>query len=133
MIFIDTGAFVARYHDADQDHAAALKGWRALEESRRRCFTSNVVLSETFSLLGRRIGHAFAAERARHILSSQVLTVLRPGPEEDLQAIPLFAKYADQKISFVDCLSFVLMRKEQIRFAFTFDSDFERAGFQRWP
>ncbi len=44
----------------------------------------------------------------------------------------LFEKYADQRVSFTDCISFVLMRRHKIRQVFSFDRHFELAGFVVW-
>lgn len=132
MIFIDTGAFVARYLQRDQYHQPALKGWERLARSGRRCFTSNFVLNETVTLLAWRAGYAFAAQRARLILSSQTVTILRPMEDDEHAAVEVLEKYADQAVSFTDCLSFIFMRKHGLSDAFSFDSHFERAGFQLW-
>ncbi|HSP05807.1 MAG TPA: VapC toxin family PIN domain ribonuclease, partial [Acidobacteriota bacterium] len=72
MIFLDTGAFLARYLERDQHHSKALSGWKKLSERANALFTSNFVLDETFTLLGRRAGYTFAADRARRIYSSEV-------------------------------------------------------------
>ena len=37
------------------------------------------------------------------------------------------------KVSFTDCISFVLMRKRQIKRVFAFDRHFMHAGFTLWP
>ncbi|MBI4822336.1 MAG: type II toxin-antitoxin system VapC family toxin [Deltaproteobacteria bacterium] len=132
MIFIDTGAFLARYLAADQHHAGAVRLWRKLEKSQRRPVTSNFVLDETFTLLARRASYGFAAERAKAILASRSLSVLRPGPEDELQALGFFTKFADQKVSFTDCCSFVLMKRTSVRIAFSYDRHFELAGFDSW-
>ena len=131
MIFIDTGALVARHVSADQHHAAALAAWGRIETSRDRCFTSNFVLDEVWTLLARRAGAAFAAERARRLYASPRFTILRPEQDDELDALSLLEKYADQAVSYTDCISFVLMRRTKIRRAFTFDAHFERAGFER--
>ncbi len=41
----------------------------------------------------------------------------------------IFTTYEDQLLSFTDCTSFALMRQRQLLEAFTFDTDFHRAGF----
>lgn len=133
MIFIDTGPFLARYLERDQHHESAVKGWQALAREQSPCATSNFVLDETFTLLARRAGYAFAAARARGLLSSPALFILRPGQDEESKAVELFDKYADQEVSFTDCISFVLMRSHRLKRAFTFDQHFERAGFDVWP
>lgn len=133
MIFVDTGAFVARWVERDQHHAEARAGWEELKRRRLQCATSSSVLDETLTLLGRRISHAFAAERGRNLWASSVLHIWRAERQDELAALELFAKYADQRVSFTDCISFALMRRHRARQAFTFDRHFELAGFQRWP
>ncbi|MBI4597748.1 MAG: PIN domain-containing protein [Candidatus Omnitrophica bacterium] len=130
MIYLDTGAFIARYVQRDQYHRQALKVWERLAKGGQRCATSNFVLNEAFTLLARRAGYHFAAQRARAILSSQILTIWRPGEEEEHAAIDVLEKYADQQVSFTDCVSFVLMREHSVEEVFSFDSHFERAGFR---
>ena len=66
MIFVDTGAFLGRYLPDDQYHATALAGWALLAEHSLPCCTSNLVISETITLLARRADYAFAAEKARY-------------------------------------------------------------------
>ncbi|OHB77023.1 MAG: twitching motility protein PilT [Planctomycetes bacterium RBG_16_59_8] len=133
MIFLDTGAFIARYVARDQYHRRAVECWSSLERSRDRLFTSNAVLNETFTLLGRFDGYAFAAERASNIYASTSLTILRPTHDDEVSAIAFFRKFAAQRVSFTDCLSFVLIRKQKIARAFTFDRHFALAGFSIVP
>lgn len=66
-------------------------------------------------------------------MASEILEVLRPTAEDELRALDLFEKYADQRVSFTDCVSFVLMRRSRIERVFSFDSHFSRAGFTIWP
>lgn len=133
MIYIDTGAFLARYVSHDQYHERAVAFWDQVYKDRESCVTSNFVLDETFTLLGRRAGYAFAAQRARNIYASKLLTILRPMLADEIKAIEFFEKFADHRVSFTDCISFVLMQREKIKRAFSFDSHFERAGFKLCP
>ncbi len=133
MIFIDTGAFLARYVERDQHHATAQLAWAELGRSRQKAFTSNFVLDETLTLLARRVSYAFASDRAAYIWASDALTILRPTEPDELAALDLFRKYADQKVSFTDCISFALMKRQRLRRAFTFDRHFHAAGFEVWP
>jgi predicted nucleic acid-binding protein len=133
MIFVDTGAFLARYLASDQHHGAATDQWTKLKREHPRLFTSSFVLDETLTLLGRRAGYAFAAHRGRAIYASEILTVLRPDVQDELDALSTFQALADQKVSFTDCISFELMRRNGLDTAFTFDRHFETAGFHRIP
>ena len=133
MIFLDTGCFLGLYLKRDQYHQLAVAGWRELKASNMRCFTSSFVLDETLTFLARRSSYAFAAERARDLLASKVLEILRPDQEHELEALADFEKFADQRVSFTDCVSFALMRSRRIRRVFSFDRHFALAGFELWP
>ena len=93
MIYIDTGAFVARYLSRDQYHKIALQGWDKLARNKWPLVTSSFVVDETVTLLARRVGARFAAERARAILSSARLTIVRPEAEVELAAVELLEKF----------------------------------------
>jgi predicted nucleic acid-binding protein len=133
VIFVDTGAFLARYVEGDQFHQRALLGWKRLERSPGALFTSSFVVDETLTLLGRRTSYAFAAGRADALYASRVLSILRPDAGDESTAVDLFRKFADQKVSFTDCVSFALMRRHRLKRAFTFDRHFADAGFEMWP
>jgi uncharacterized protein len=132
MIFIDTGAYLARYLARDQYHRAAAKLWLRLRTEKAPIFTSNFVLDETATLLARRSSPRFAAVRLRCIFASSELRILRPTPDTEIAALDLLEKYADQNVSFTDCISFALMREAGIKTAFSFDQHFVRAGFDLW-
>ena len=133
MIYIDTGAFLARHLSNDQYHHQANAIWNFIRKKQEKCVTSNFVLDETFTLLGRRAGYSFAAQRAKNIYVSESLSILRPDREIELKAISFFEKYSDHRLSFTDCVSFVLMEKRMIKCVFTFDRHFAIAGFDLEP
>jgi len=124
---------LARYCASDQYHHRALKAWKKIEKEERRCFTSNFVLDETLTLLARRTDYRFAAARGQAIYASSRLEIVRPDYTDEVAALALFTKYADQQVSFTDCVSFVLMRNHKLKTTFSFDDHFTYAGFQRWP
>jgi uncharacterized protein len=130
VIFIDTGAFVARYVERDQYHGLAKDLWGRIAVERLPCFTSNAVLAETLTLLGRRASYPFAAAKARMLYASEALTILRTDRDDELLAVERFTKHADLHVSFVDCLSFALMEREGISRAFAFDQHFSLVGFR---
>lgn len=133
MIFIDTGAFIARYLERDQHHSVASSQWSKLSSDHRLCFTTNFVIDETITFLARRSTYEFAAARAEAIYNSTELKILRPELDDELSALELFGKYSDQSVSFTDCVSFAIMDKLGIKSAFTFDHHFRVAGFKTEP
>jgi predicted nucleic acid-binding protein len=133
LIFIDTGAFLARYLRRDEHHQQAVSVWEALRAANDNCVTSNFVLDEAFTLLGRWAGYGFAVQRAENIYASKALTIFRPDEQDEVNALKFFGKYADKRISFTDCISFVIMKREKIHRVFSFDRQFEFGGFDLVP
>ena len=133
MIFVDTGALLARHLPSDQHHEAATAIWQQLASSSERLATTNLVIAEYLTLLARRTTPAFAAERGKALYGSDALAVLRPTEAEETQAILLMEKLGPSGVGFVDCVSFAIMQANSIRTAFTFDHHFVAAGFQVLP
>lgn len=133
MIFIDTGAFLARYLPSDENHEAAAKYWDEVSGNSTLCFTSSHVLSELLTLLGRRAGYRFAVERARQLYASQELHILRSTASDEADAIVWFERLAGMRVGFTDCITFALMRRRGIDDVFGFDSHFQAAGFHLAP
>ncbi len=132
-VFVDTGALVERALARDQYHRASRKGWETLEIIDVRLFSSEHVLDEAISLLTRQAGANYAARWARDHLASQEIQWLGTTPANWHEALRWLEKFADQALSFTDCLSFALMRQENLRTVFGFDRHFLLAGFEVWP
>lgn len=131
-VFIDTGAFYAREISADQHHRGALPGWQMLAESDCPLYSSELVLVECATLLARRSSYAHAASWVDDALSEPSIRWLAATRPEIAKAGALMNKFADQGVSFTDCVSFVLMKRENLRQAFAYDRHFVHAGFSLW-
>lgn len=131
-LFVDTGAFYARYVPRDQYHEISLSLWKKLGEEGLSCVTTNLVLVETISLFVYRFGHHQAVLAAREIYSSQVVEVVRVGYEDEVRALEWMEKFSDKRFSMTDATSFAMMERMKINRFFGFDSDFEVAGFTRF-
>ena len=127
-VFIDTGAYFARFYHRDQYHALSLKIWGRLQAKGFILITTNHVIDELSMLLARRASYDFSAERLQEIYESDMI-IERSTEEDELRALEYFKKYADQKVSFTDCLSFMVMENLGISQVFTFDRHFAYAGF----
>ena len=128
MVFADTSAFIAHHSRRDQNYEAASAIWRSLEHT--PVVTTNHVLDETLTLLARRIGSALAAEIADGILASTTIDIVYTLREDEIDALGYFRKFADQRVSFTDCISFAVMKRHRLHTAFTFDRHFLHAGFR---
>jgi len=125
VIFLDTGFLFALISAKDEHHDRVLAVFRKLktDSSTDRLLTTNHVVAETITLV-RRIGHEEATRIGDRLYSEALAHIHWATPDEERAAFTWFKRYRDQKYSFVDCLSFVVMEKLGIREALTVDSDF---------
>lgn len=117
---------------ADQYHRQAVEFWNHIQKEEPVIYSSEHVVDETATLLARRTSYAWSAEWGRDVLGAGIhfLTV---GEGELAEAFALMKKFADQAVSFTDCISFVLMKKEGLQDVFGFDRHFASAGYRVWP
>lgn len=92
--------------------------------------TSVSVVLETFTFLDRQTMRDVAIEW-RHSLTTIPRLHVWPVTPRDLADAWVFFDRADlHKLSAVEAVGFVLMRRAKIRFAFAFDHHFATAGFR---
>lgn len=135
-IFVDTGAWIGIAVARDQVHEAAAAYARQLAARNAPLLTTNYVLADAYTHIRYDDGHskalAFDALIQEMARRRQLLVgwVTPPVHEE---ALALFRRYADQEFSVVDCASFVIARRRNVREVFGFDSDFAAMGFVLRP
>lgn len=133
-IFVDTSAWVALLDINDNLHGSAGSCWQSILTAGRRILTSNYVLDETYTLLRRRRnGLKMATLLYDLIHTSDLVDEAEIGSELRNIGWDIFVTYEDKVLSFTDCTSFALMRQRTLLEAFTFDADFQRAGFVALP
>jgi uncharacterized protein len=134
MIFVDTSAWLALADSHDKDHARATAFLSRINRGEfGKQVTTNYVMTETLTIIRRRLGLGPALALAETVRAGRELGVYWVEPIHHNEAIGLMAQHADKEWSVTDCTSFVIMRSLGIREAFTFDRDFVRAGFSRQP
>lgn len=129
MIFVDTSAFYALADAGDPHHPDARRLLSALLEEEEGLFTHNYVLIETIALVQNRMGTEAALQVADSADAFEIEWVDRALHESALRAMKRARR---RKISFVDQVSFLLMRSRGIDRAFAFDRDFRREGFREY-
>ncbi len=134
MIFVDSGAWLALSVPNDRNHSRARAAYPELARGGHGALvTSSFVLDETLTFLRIALDVPTAARFARTILASRNVVVTWIDPPTFDAALQLFEGRPDKRWSFTDCTSFVVMRDLQVQEAFTFDHNFEEAGFTRRP
>jgi len=125
-VFLDTGYFVALQVEVDQWYGAAVKATRP----GLRLVTSSLVINETISLLQSRRQFSTALEFLQRIRVEPALQIVYVDAALQSEAWDLFHRWGASGANAVDCASFALMRRMNIRKAFTFDQHFRTAGFE---
>ncbi len=128
MIFVDTSFWVALRNRRDNSHelARSLLAKHAAEP----LLTSNHVRGETWTFLRRRAGHRSAVDFLDSIDHSPRLRLILATEDLETTALRWLRRHDEREYSFVDAISFALMRSLRIRDALAFDGDFTAAGFR---
>jgi predicted nucleic acid-binding protein len=129
LIFVDTSAFYALSDTGDPHHADARRLLSALLEKEEGLFSHTYVLVESIALIQRRMGTEAALQVADSAEAFEIEWVDRALHDSALRAMKRVRR---RKISFVDQVSFLLMRSRGIDKAFSFDRDFRREGFREY-
>lgn len=132
-LFVDSSGWISLFAKADKYHQPAASAFKTLELQPVQLFTSDYVLDETLTHIGRFYGRQRAIQFGRWVLSNSIVIVLYMDEAWWQAAWEMFQRYHDKEWAFTDCTSFVLMRQMGLYQAFTFDHHFAQAGFQLWP
>ena len=126
MIFFDTSAAVALASGEDDHHADAVRAIEAIVNGGSTLLTHNYVLVESAALLQGRVGLPSALT---FLADSEGFYVHWITHEDHMEAVALLRQRNRRRLSLVDCMSFVIMRKYGVATALAYDSDFQTEGF----
>jgi uncharacterized protein len=127
-VFIDTSAIIAFMNKDDEFYKDSYDIFSKLLQERAKIISSNYILLETMVILKNRTGI-----EAVKIFKNDILPVIKTcWVDEDVHNFCVNTQIAAdrKKLSLVDYTSFEIMRRLNIRQAFTFDSHFKDMGFE---
>ncbi len=134
MIFLDTGAWVALAVPGDPHAAEARRLYAEIARGAHGALvTTDFVLDEAVTLARMASDAPTAARLAETVLGSRSVTVVWIDRDQVVAAVDRLRRHADKRSSLTDCTSFEVMEQLRITDAFTFDHNFEEAGFTRRP
>ncbi len=131
MIFADTSWWAAWVLPTDTRHRDALDMITRVS-AREQVLTTNLVVGETWTLLRRRASHRTAVgfvDRTQELQSSGKLSVHAVTANDESRAWRWLRHRDEREYSFVDAVSFEVMRSRNLHAALAFDNDFAAAGF----
>lgn len=127
-VLFDTSGFFALMNVSDPAHPKA-KQWVTAQRERMRPLTTQWIIGETCTLLVARKRPFLVGRFLDYLAQSAALLVLNPDEALLTDAKALIRRQAEQGYSFVDCLSFCVMRERGVMHALTTDEHFRKAGF----
>jgi len=130
-VFVDTSAVFALADVAEAHNADAAAAWQYLISAGALLVTTSYVVVETCALLQRRLGL-----RAARMFDAKIYPRLRvewTDAQYHEPAMRILLALNREKLSLVDCVSFVVMRRLGITSVFCFDDHFREQGFDVIP
>jgi len=130
-VYVDTSAWYALQITDDANHRQAKEIFPVLLKGYGNLITSNHIVGETYTLLRISRGYNEAKRYLEILRQSPRLEVHFADSDAEREAFSLLDQYQEHPFSFVDGLSFAIMKREGIRDAFAFDLHFRIVGFNR--
>lgn len=127
MIFLDTSAIYALADAADPNHERAKRLLEQALEAGEDLLVHSYVLVESAALIQSRLG---LDQALSFLQESESFFIHWVTPTEHRKGVDLLRKRRRRRLSLVDCVSFVIMRRLGVKRALAFDPDFEREGFR---
>jgi hypothetical protein len=125
VIFVDTGAWYARYVADDVDHAVAIAWFASVPD---RLLTTDYVVDELLTLLKVRGYPEIAYAVGSPLFSAEACQLQYVQPSDIEKAWIVFSTFRDKGWSFTDCTSRVVMERLGIKTACAFDDHFRQFG-----
>jgi predicted nucleic acid-binding protein len=127
-VLFDTSGFFALMDACDPAHLKARR-WLGTQRGKARPVTTEWIVVETCTLLVARKRPYLVGRFLDYLEQSTALLVLNPDEGLLVSAKQFIRRQAEQGYSFVDCLSFCVMKERHISQALTADEHFRKAGF----
>lgn len=135
-IIIDSSAFISLLAADQYTHKQATNFFDKLKEQNARLYTSNLILSESYTWLLYKNGLKVAIGLENMIAMGENEGLLEIFWIDDLlsrETWTYFVKFAEHKFSFTDAFSYLLVKKFRLDGIFTFDESFKKVGLPVKP
>lgn len=124
--FLDTSFIIALINERDQYHQTANDLANYYDDS--FLITSDAILLEIANGLSRNYKQE-ATQLLEYLLNAETVEIIHVTPELFYQGFDLYKNFQDKEWGLVDCISFVIMKNQNITHALSFDHHFQQAGF----
>jgi len=124
--FADSYYFLSLLNPKDEWHKASLEFTTHLDRS---FLTTAWVMTELANSLSRGRNRQLFLDLFKELQNDQRVTILSPSTDQYHRGLDLYARRLDKDWSLTDCISFEVMKQNDLTEALTADHHFEQAGF----
>jgi uncharacterized protein len=128
-VFLDTSFAIALSVETDQHYDHAVKLSEQLEAENTRLVTTTAILLEIGNALSKKRYRQAAIELLLSLEHDRTVEIVPISDELYQKAFELFCNRPDKDWGLIDCVSFIVMRENNLSQALTTDEHFEQAGF----
>lgn len=133
-VFLDTSGWFAALSPKEARHRSALATYTSLIGSKSRLVTTNLVVAEMQILISRFRGPADGVAFLDSLYQDPTHEVVFVDRDTERMAVDRWLRrFADQRLSLADAVSFEVMKSRRLRHALALDAHFELAGFELLP
>ena len=126
-LFVDTNIFVSLNDETDATHEKALVLKEKIRGITDKLYTSSDIIGETLTVLSKKLGKEKVNEFYNNFSKLGIKEIFIDQAIHN-ETRKFFAKVKSKNISFIDCSSVIAMKRNKIKYIFSFDEDFRSMG-----
>jgi len=129
FLIADSSGLISLTSSADHNHDQAVRAAERLSRTQTQLLVPAEVFAETVNMVGKKEGHAKAAEVGRLLSTLPPFLVIDSSTETRRAALARFATLP-QTVSYTDAVVMAVADEYQTARIFGFDEDFQKAGYR---
>lgn len=129
-VFVDSTAYFALVREQEDQHVQAVIILKLLEQQNWQLFSTPFVLAEVHALIVNRQRRSDVGIRfLQSVSGSNSTVVIQPTVADRERALQILERHRDKLFPLVDAISFAVMERIGVSYAFTFDRHFAQYGW----
>lgn len=125
-VFVDTNVYVALRDRLDSTHQNAVSILKSILNKGVTMYTSSDVIGESLTVISRKTGKIKAKDFLTEVQKMANVIFVDEITHKETQKY--FFRVKSKNISFIDCSNVITMKRNKIKYIFSFDEDFRTLG-----